>query len=101
MAKHLVVANLTAESPALGDAAVDTLERDPAAESVVLVPIGTVAPWMALGGGADGRVLRRQRATRVRQRLEALGAKRVTVRLGRADPLREVEHTLAEGGSHR
>ena len=98
MGKYLVVANLTAESPALRDEAAEIVKQDPEAEFVVLVPIQTVSPWLSLYGGLDGRVLRQQRAASVGRRLESVGARLVKVRLGRADPLPEIERALRSGG---
>ncbi|MFZ0214925.1 MAG: hypothetical protein WAM30_03190 [Candidatus Dormiibacterota bacterium] len=96
MGKYLVVANLTAESPALRAEAASMVSRDPEAEFVVLVPMRTLPPSLALGGGLDGRLLRRRRATRARARLESVGARRVSVRLGRTAALPEIERALRE-----
>ncbi|MFZ0214836.1 MAG: hypothetical protein WAM30_02735 [Candidatus Dormiibacterota bacterium] len=98
MRKCLVVANLTAESPALRAEASAIVRQDPDAEFVVLVPIRTIPPSLALGGGLDGRALRSRRAARARARLESVGARQVSVRLGRAEPLAEIERVLREGG---
>ncbi|MGH7911674.1 MAG: hypothetical protein ACREQM_07735 [Candidatus Dormibacteraceae bacterium] len=96
MGAYLVVANLTAESPSLRAEAAAIVDRDPKAEFLVLVPMRSISPLVALLGGLDGRALRRTRAARVRGRLESVGARHVRVRLGRDEPLAEIEHALAQ-----
>lgn len=97
MSKVLVVANLTAESPALRDEAAEIVSRDPETEFVVLVPIQVISPLVALLGGLDGALLRRRRAARMRRRLELVGARCVYVRLGRGEALPEIEKALNSG----
>lgn len=97
MARYLIVANLTAESPALRDEAARIVVQDPDAVFDVVVPRGGVNPGLALLGGLDSRTLRRTRARRVRQRLASVGAKAVVVHLARVEPLEEIDDVLGEG----
>jgi hypothetical protein len=95
MARYLVVANVTAESPALHAEAARILEGDPHAEFVVLVPLRPVPALLALAA-PDERpaALARLRARRARRRLESMGARCSSVRLGGYDPLLAIEDEL-------
>jgi hypothetical protein len=97
MGKYLVVANVTAESPALRQEAAEIVARDPLAEFVVLVPVRPIPALLALVAGVDERpvALGRRRAQRARRRLESVGARCVSVRMGGYEPLRAVEDELA------
>lgn len=97
MARYLVVANLTAESPVLRDEASRIVERDPQARFVVIVPRSGLPPALALFGGLDGHELRRIREERVKRRLAAVGAQDVVVHHAPREPLDEIESVLAEG----
>lgn len=97
MARYLIVANLTAESPALRDEAARIVVRDPDAVFEVVVPRSGVHPGLALLGGLDSRKLRLTRARRVRARLASVGAKAVVVHLARMEPLDEIDDILREG----
>lgn len=98
MARYMVVANLTAESPALREEAERIVDGDRAAEFHVVVPRSGVHPGLALLGGIDSRLLRRTRARRVRERLRAVGARQVTIHLARMEPLDEIDQVLREEG---
>jgi hypothetical protein len=98
MARYLIVANLTAESPTLRDEAARIVLQDPGAVFEVVVPRSGVHPGLALFGGLDARFLRRTRARRVRERLAAVGAKEVVVHLAKMEPLDEIDDVLREGG---
>ncbi len=97
MARYLIVANLTAESPTLRDEAARIVEQDPDAVFDVVVPRSGVRPGLALLGGLDSRKLRLTRARRVRERLAAVGAKAVVIHLAKMEPLDEIEDVLREG----
>lgn len=97
MARYLIVANLTAESPTLREEAARIVEQDPRAVFDVIVPRSGVHPALALFGGLDARLLRRTRAKRVRERLYALGATEVVVHLAKMEPLDEIDDVLNEG----
>lgn len=98
MARYLVVANAIAESRALPTAAAETIERDPEAEFVVLVPISPTPALLGLVGAGEGNggplILARRRARRARKRLESVGARCVAVRLGGYDPVQAIEDEL-------
>lgn len=98
MARYLIVANLTAESPTLRDEAARIVVQDPGAVFHVVVPRSGVHPALALFGGLDGRTLRRTRARRVRERLASVGAKAVVIHLAKMEPLDEIDDVLREGG---
>lgn len=97
MARYLVVANLTAESPTLRDEASRIVKEDPAAQFVVIVPRSGVPPSLALFGGLDGYQLRRERGARVKRRLAAVGASDVVIHHAPQEPLDEIESVLGEG----
>lgn len=98
MARYLIVANLTAESPTLRDEAARIVLQDPSAVFEVVVPRRGVHPALALFGGLDARLLRRTRARRVRERLASVGAKEVVIHLARMEPLDEIDDVLRQGG---
>ncbi|MBO0708078.1 MAG: hypothetical protein J2P44_06900 [Candidatus Dormibacteraeota bacterium] len=97
MARYLIVANLTAESPTLRDEAARIVVQDPDAVFDVVVPRSGVTPGLALLGGLDSRTLRRTRARRVRERLASVGARAVVVHLAKMEPLDEIDGVLSEG----
>jgi hypothetical protein len=90
MAKYLVVANVTAESPSLRDEVAGIVRHDPEAAFVVLVPMRPIPAVAEFVAGEDERpvALGWRRALRARRRLESVGARYVSVRLGRGDPWR-------------
>ena len=96
MARYLIVANLTAESPSLRDRVQELAKEDPQAEFVVLVPAYAVPQHLVLLAGVEDDAIKlgRHRAQRVRRRLEAVGARIAAVRLSCHDPLRAVEDEL-------
>lgn len=95
MAKYLVVANVTGESPALRKEVAGVVAAEPDTEFVIVVPAGPIPPFAALVGGHEWPMaLARRRAQRARARLEAVGARVTSVRVGGCDPLEEIETTL-------
>lgn len=97
MARYLVVANLTAESPSLRDEASRIVKHDPHARFVVIVPRTGISPFVALFGGLDEYELRRTREERVKRRLAATGVRDVVVHHAPQEPLDEIESVLLEG----
>lgn len=100
MARYLVVANLTAESPVLRQKARRFMNEDPEAEFVVLVPAQPVPArlhWMA---GFDSDPIRAagRRGRRARLRLLETGARVVAVRVGTYDVAEAIEEELRYGG---
>lgn len=96
MGRYLIVANLTAESPALQARVQQIVATDPAAEFVVLVPTQPVSALLSLIGMVDVKPVRlgRRRASRARRRLEAVGARVSAVRLSLNEPLDAIEDEL-------
>jgi hypothetical protein len=101
MARYLIVASLTAESPSLLDEAARIVQQDPGAVFDVVVPRSGLHPALALFGGLDARLLRRVRARRVRERLYGLGANTVVVHLAKMEPLNEIDDILRESPVQR
>lgn len=100
MARYLVVANVTAESPVLRAKARRFMDEDPEAEFVVLVPAQPVPArlhWMA---GFDSDLIRAagRRGRRARLRLLEIGARVVAVRVGTYDVGEAIEEELRYGG---
>jgi hypothetical protein len=97
MKRCLVLANLMGESPFLPERVRRLVADDPETEFVVLVSACSVPPLLLLLGGTDYRplTLARRRAARARRRLEAVGARVVSVRLcPNREPLAAVEDAL-------
>lgn len=102
MAKYLVVANLTAESPTLRNEVARVMEGDRDAAFTVLVPARPIpaVPSLAhvLTGVHDRPVeLARRCGQRARSWLEAIGADITAVRIGGYDPIEAVEAELRYG----
>jgi hypothetical protein len=99
MARYLIVANLTGESPSLRDRVQEIANEDHGAEFVVLVPAYAVPQHLVLLAGLEDDAIKlgRHRAQRVRRRLEAVGANIAAVRLSHDDPLHAVEDELRAG----
>jgi hypothetical protein len=95
MGQYLVVANLTAESPALRAKVAEIVAADSEAEFVILVPAGGMSMWHHLVG-VEGSPIRlgRRRAGRARRRLQAAGAHVVSVRLSPHTPAEAIEEEL-------
>lgn len=99
MARYLIVANLTSESPALRQRVQGIVEADPDAEFTVLVPTYPLPPWLNVLSASQDRPIRlgRRRAQRARRRLEAVGAHITAVRLSLHEPLVAIEQELHGG----
>jgi hypothetical protein len=93
--RYLVVANLTAESPALQDRVRAVVARDPGAEFELVVPT-YLTSWtlQLLGNVRRPTSLGRMRARRARRRLEAVGARVSSVRLTLHEPFEAIELEL-------
>jgi hypothetical protein len=97
MARYLVVANITAESPSLRTEVARIAQEAPDTEFVVLVPLRPIPVVLELVGAVEERpvALGRRRAQRAVRRLESVGVRCATVRLGGYDPLQSIEEELA------
>jgi GABA permease len=97
--RYLVVANLTAESPALQDRVRRLIAQDPGAEFELVVPTYLTSWTLQLLGNIRRPVtLGRMRARRARNRLQAIGASVSSVRLTFHEPFEAIELEL---GSRR
>jgi hypothetical protein len=93
--RYLVVANLTAESPALQERVRAVMAEDPGAEFELVVPTCLTSWTLQLLGNIRRPVsLGRMRARRARRRLEAIGATVTSVRLTLHEPLDAIELEL-------
>jgi hypothetical protein len=95
MARWLVVAHQTGDSPALVATVRELSKADPRAEFVVLTPRRPITMTMVLGGESRSSTqIAIWRARRTTQRLKAAGAAVVSTRLGSFDPLQAIEDQL-------
>lgn len=99
MARYLVVANVTAESPVLREKARRFMDEDAEAEFVVLVPAQPVAAHLHWMAGLDRDPIRvaGRRGRRARLRLLEIGARVLAVRVGPYDPAAAIEEELRFG----
>jgi hypothetical protein len=87
MASYLLVANETAESEELLHAITEIHAQDPGAEFVIVVPATPLNLLQQFEGKAkSARGLAAQRAQSTRQRLESLGIRVSSTRVGNWDP---------------
>lgn len=99
MARYLVVAHRTADSPALLDKVRELIDTEPTPpEFVVLTPkrSWTLLDWLA-GERRTPIDIARTRTRRTSERLRALGAHVVAARLGNFDPMVAIEDELLAG----
>jgi hypothetical protein len=107
MARYLVVAHQTAESPELRQAMTDLVASDAEADFVLLVPATPpdrlLLAWLsapAMGGPVwdegEARDIAARRAASVRVTLENAGFKVVDARVGDANPLDAIRDQLRE-----
>lgn len=95
MASYLLVANETAESPELLHAISEIHAQDPDAEFVIVVPATPLNLLQQFEGTAkSARGLAAQRAQSTRQRLESLGIRVRSTRVGNWDPNVAIEDEL-------
>ena len=95
MARYLLVAHQTADSPELRSKVLDLVRRDAEAEFVLLVPATPVGYLLELAGeGRSALAVARKRAQRARELLVEAGARVTATRIGSYDPLQAVEDEL-------
>ena len=95
MASYLLVANETAESEALLHAVSKIHTRDPDAAFVIVVPATPLNLLQQFEGTAkSARWLAAQRAQSTRQKLESLGIRVRSTRVGNWDPYLAIEDEL-------
>jgi hypothetical protein len=95
VASYLLVANETAESPELLHAISEIHAQDPDAEFVIVVPATPLNLLQQFEGTAkSARGLAAQRAQSTRQRLESLGIRVRSTRVGNWDPNVAIEDEL-------
>ena len=95
MARYLLVAHQTADSPELRSKVLDLVRRDAEAEFVLLVPATPVGYLLELGGESRSALaVARKRAQRARELLVEAGARVTATRIGSYDPLQAVEDEL-------
>jgi hypothetical protein len=95
MARYLLVAHQTADSPELRSKVLDLVRRDAEAEFVLLVPATPVGYLHELAGERrSALVVARERAQRARELLVEAGARVTATRIGSYDPLQAVADEL-------
>lgn len=95
MASYLLVANETAESQELLQAISEIHAQDPGAEFVIVVPATPLNLLQQFEGKAkSARGLAAQRAQSTRQKLESLGIRVRSTRVGNWDPYVAIEDEL-------
>ena len=95
MASYLLVANETAESQELLHAVSEIHAEDPGAEFVIVVPATPLNLLQQFAGTAkSARWLAAQRAQSTRQKLESLGIRVRSTRVGNWDPYLAIEDEL-------
>ena len=95
MASYLLVANETAESQELVHAISEILGQDPGAEFAIVVPATPLNLLQQFEGTAkSARGLAAQRAQSIRQRLQSLGIRVQSTRVGNWDPYVAIEDEL-------
>lgn len=98
MARYLLVAHQTAESQELRSRVVDLVQKDPAAEFVLVVPATPVGLLPTIGGETRSAVqVARMRAIRAHASLEEAGARVLAARIGSYDPFVAAEEELRSG----
>jgi len=95
MARYLLVAHQTAESPALVERVLEMVATDPAAQFVLLVPATPVSHLLLWEEGETWEVARRRADTAV-ARLQEAGADLVAARVGDGSPLQAISDELRQ-----
>jgi hypothetical protein len=99
MARYLLVAHQTAESQELRAQVAALVQKDRAAEFVLLVPATPVSLLTGVGGeGRTAMQVARWRGARARSLLEGAGAGVTAVRIGSYDPILAIEEEVRGGG---
>ena len=93
MARYLVVAHQTAESPELRERVQEIARTDPAAEFTVLVP-ATPAGNLLIWEEGEAMDIARRQADVARSSLEGIGIKVVNTGVGDQNPLLAIEDEL-------
>ena len=100
MARYLVVAHQTAESPELAQRVSSLAAGDPAAEFVLLVPATPVQHLLTWAEG-EARAVAAQAAEDAKVRFEKAGVKVVRICVGDESPLQAIEdEILAHPGQY-
>lgn len=99
MARYLLVAHQTADSPELEAKVLGLARDDPEAEFVLVVPATQIGYLLELEEGASGSPLTqaRLRAQRARDSLSHAGVPLAATRIGHYDPLTAIEEELRSG----
>jgi hypothetical protein len=99
MARYLLVAHQTADSPELEAKVLGLARDDPDAEFVLVVPATQIGYLLELEEGASGSPLTRARlrAQRARDSLSRAGVSLTATRIGHYDPLTAIEEELRSG----
>lgn len=99
MARYLLVAHQTADSPELRAKVLGLARDDPDAEFVLVVPATQIGYLLELEEGASGSPLTqaRLRAQRARDSLSRAGVPLTATRIGHYDPLTAIEEELRSG----
>lgn len=99
MARYLLVAHQTADSPELEAKVLGLARDDPKAEFVLVVPATQIGYLLELEEGASGSPLTqaRLRAQRARDSLAHAGVPLAATRIGHYDPLTAIEEELRSG----
>lgn len=93
--RYLIVTHQTGESRELLDEVLAISAADAEAEFTILVPATPLAMLYLVGvENRQPRAIARERAQRVRERLEAAGIRVPAVRLGKADPMAAISEAL-------
>ena len=98
MAVYLLVANETAGSPELERAVLELQSQDPEAEFEIMVPATPLNLLQRLEGSfKSGGALAAHRAQGTRRRLEQLGVRVRSTRIGNWDPFLAIDVELDQG----
>lgn len=98
MSSYLLVANETAESSELLRAVTEINGDDPDAEFVIVIPATPLNLLQQFEGAAkSARGLAAQRAQSTRKRLESLGIRVRSTRIGNWDPYTAIEEEVGNG----
>ena len=99
MARYLLVAYQTAQSPQLLAATQELSRGDSSAEFVLLVP-ATPTGGLLIKEGGDAVDIARRRAASARTWLEDIGVQMADAKVGHADPLQAIEDEMESGQSY-
>jgi hypothetical protein len=99
MARYLLVAHQTAESPEFLNAACDLAKSDPDATFTILVP-ATPVPHLLYWEERETLAAAREQASKASIRLKAVGCRVTEARIGDRDPVLAVEDELRRRTYH-